>query len=151
MMLAALIAAQAIVASLRVGAGDASEAVMRVVEDHNTGYRLEVDCVTRCARPMHYSVPVGGTPMGLVDLDRDGLVYSVWGTGCCYMVRVWRVTPAGVAKILEAGSRGVPSLITGPGLTVVTYMRPTDARGREKSVSPLPVRWTYHNRRFKRA
>jgi hypothetical protein len=151
MMLAVLVAAQAVAASLRVGVGDGSEAIMQVVHDRSSGYRLEVDCVRRCSRPMHYAVPIGDTPMGLIDLDRDGLIYSAWGTGCCYMVRVWKVTPAGVAKVLETGSRGVPSLITNPNLTVVTYMRPTDAAGREKSRSPQPVRWTYRHGRFERS
>lgn len=147
MMLAALVAAQAIVASLRVAVGDA-EANIRVIEERSSGYRLEVDCVIRCARPLHYALPVGDSPMGLVDLDRDGLIYSVWGTGCCYVVRVWKVTATGVAKLLETGSRGVPSLITHPDLTVVTYMRPTDASGRETSTTPQPLRWTYRHGRF---
>jgi hypothetical protein len=150
MMLAALIAAQAVVASLRVGIGDA-EANLRVVEDHSTGYRLEVDCVMRCTRPMHFAVPVGDTPMGFVDLDRDGLVYSAWGTGCCYMVRVWKITSAGVAKVLETGSRGLPSLITSPDLAVVTYMRPTDKGGRETSTTSRPVRWIYRYGHFRRS
>ena len=150
-MVAALLAAQAIVASLRMGLGDDSDAIIRVVEDRGSGYRLEVNCVTRCIRPMHYAVPVGDTPMGLVDLDRDGLIYSVWGTGCCYMVRVWKVTPARVSKVLETGSRGVPSLVTTPELTVVTYMRPVDANGREKGISPRPLKWTYRRGRFERS
>src|SRR4051794_23434382 len=127
MMLAALIAAQTVAASLRVGVGNGSEAIVQVVDDPSTGYRLKVDCVSRCARPIHFAAPVGDTPMGLVDLDRSGLIYSVWGTGCCYVVRVWKITPAGVSRVLETGSRSVPSVITEPGLTVVTYMRPTDA------------------------
>jgi hypothetical protein len=147
-MFAALIAAQAIVASLRVGVGDSSEALVQVVEDRTAGHRLKVDCVSRCARPLHYTVPVGDTPMGLVDLDRDGLVYSVWGTGCCYMVRVWKLTPAGVAKVFETGSRQLPSLMTSPSLTVITYMRPKDASGRETSASPRPLRWAYRHGRF---
>jgi hypothetical protein len=151
MMVAALIAAQTVAASLRVGVGDGSEAIVQVVDDGSTGYQLKVDCIRRCARPMHYVVPVGDAPMGLVDLDRDGLIYSTWGTGCCYRVRVWRITPAGVAKLLETDSRGVPSLITNPSLNVVTYMRPTNARGRETSRSPQPVRWTYRHGRFERS
>jgi hypothetical protein len=150
-MLAALIASQAIAASLRVGVGDSSEAIVQVVEDRTTGYRLKLDCVSRCVRPLHYAVAVGDTPVGLVDLDRNGLVYSVWGTGCCYIVRVWRVTPGGVAKVLEAGSRGLPSLITSPSLSVITYKRPTDASGRETSTSPRPLRWTYRHGRFERS
>src|SRR6185503_8763906 len=118
MILVALIAAQAVAALLRVEVCDSSEAIMQVVEDRSAGYRLKVDCVSRCVRTMHYTVPVGDSPMGLVDLDRDGLIYSVWGTGCCYVVRVWRITPAGVAKIFGAGSRVLPSLITNPSLTV---------------------------------
>jgi hypothetical protein len=149
-MLAALIAAHSVAASLRVGVGDSSEAIVQVVEDRTSGYRLKVDCVSRCSHPLHYAVPIGDTPMGLVDLGRGGLVYSVWGTGCCYMARVWRLTPAGVAKVFESGSRGLPSLITSPSLTVITYMRPTDASGRETSTSPRPLRWTYRHGRFER-
>jgi hypothetical protein len=151
MTVAVLLAAQVVAASLRVGVGDGSEAIMRVVEDRSAGYLLRVDCISRCARPMHYAVPVGDAPMGLVDVDRDGLIYSAWGTGCCYMVRVWKVTPAGVAKVFETGSRGMPSLITTPSLTVVTYMRPTNAAGQETSRSPQAIRWTYHHGRFERS
>ena len=150
-MIAALIAAQAVAASLRVGVGDGAEAIVQVVDDRKTGYRLKVDCIRRCARPMHYAVPIGDAPMGLVDLDRDGLIYSAWGTGCCYMVRVWKVTTVGVAKLFETGSRGLPSLITSPNLTVVTYMRPADASGRETARSPQPVRWAYRRGHFVRS
>jgi hypothetical protein len=81
MMVAALIHAQPVAASLRVSVGDSSEAIVQVVDDRNTGHRLTVDCVTGCARPMHYAASVGDSPMGLVDLDRDGLIYSVLGNG----------------------------------------------------------------------
>jgi hypothetical protein len=151
MTVAVLIAADVVAASLRFDVGDGSEAIVRIVEDRSAGYRLRVDCVSRCARPMHYAVPVGDAPMGLVDVDRDGLIYSAWGTGCCYIVRVWKVTPAGVAKVFETGSRVVPSLITAPRLTVVTYMRPTNAAGQETSRSPRAVRWTYRHGRFERS
>lgn len=89
--------------------------------------------------------------MGQVDLDRDGLVYSTWGTGCCYAVRVWRITPAGVGKIFEAHSREAPSLITSPRLALVTFVRPTDGAGRQTSTSGLPVRWTYRRGRSTQA
>ena len=151
MLVAVLIAAQAPAASLHVAIGDGSEATVQVVNDRRTGYRLTVDCIIRCARPLHFTMPVGDSPMGLVDLDRDGLVYSVWGTGCCYVVRVWRVTSGGVIKILETGSRYLPSLITTPEITVVTYMRPTDADGQETSTSPRPLTWTYRQGRFERS
>lgn len=149
-MLAVLIAAQAIAASLRVGVGDA-EANMRVIEDRSSGYRLEVDCAERCAQAMHFAVPVGDTPMGLIDLDRDGLVYSVWGTGCCYVVRVWKITRTGVTKVLETGSRALPSVITTPRLAVITYMRPTEKSGRETSTVTQAVRWTYERGHFARS
>src|SRR5438045_4015131 len=106
MMLAVL--AQVAAASLRVGLGEGSNAAIQVVEDRRVGYRLTVDCINSCARPLHYSTSIGDSPLGLLDLDRDGLVYSVWGTGCCYIVRVWKVTSHGVAKVFEAGSRGRP-------------------------------------------
>ena len=150
MVLAGLIAAQAVAASLRVAVGDGSQALVQILEDRRSGYRLKVDCVSRCVRPLHFSVPIGDAPMGLIDLDRDGLVYSAWGTGCCYTVRVWKLTPAGVAKVFEAGSRALPSLITDPNLAVITYMRPTDARGRETSAAPEPVQWTYQHGEFAR-
>ena len=60
-------------------------------------------------------------------------------------------TSAGVAKVFETGSRGMPSLITSPSLTVTTYMRPTNASGRETSRSPQPIRWTYRHGRFERS
>ena len=151
MVLAVLMAAQVAAASLRVGVDDGSEAIVQVVDEPRTGYRLKVDCVSRCARPLHFVMPVSDTPMGLVNLDRDGLIYSVWGTGCCYVVRVWRVTSSGVAKVLESGSRYIPSLIMLPTLTVVTYMRPTDAHDREISPSPRPFKWTYKHGRFGRS
>jgi hypothetical protein len=146
MILAAL--AQVAAASLRIGLGDSSEATIQVVNDGSTGYRLKVDCLNKCARPLHYSTPISDTPLGLLDLDHDGLVYSVWGTGCCYIVRVWKVTANGVTKLLETGSRGVPSLVTAPRLAIVTYMRPTDASARETSVALRPIRWTYSGGRF---
>ena len=146
MMLAVL--AQVAVASLRIGLADGSDASVQVMPDRSAGYRLTVDCRNGCTRPLHYSTPIGDSPLGLLDLDRDGLVYSVWGTGCCYVVRVWKVTSQGVSKVLEAGSRGRPSLVNAPGLTIVTYMRPTDSRGRETSMSLRPIRWTYSGGRF---
>jgi hypothetical protein len=146
MMLAVL--GQVAAALLRIPLGDMSEATIQIVDDRNSGYRFNVDCVSRCVRPLHYSMPIGDSPLGLLDLDRDGLIYSVWGTGCCYVVRVWKVTSSGVSKLFETGSRGVPSLITSPHLAIITYMRPTDARRRETSTSPRPMRWTYSGGRF---
>ncbi len=151
MMLLVPIAAQAVAASLRVGVGDGSQAFVQVLDDRSSGYRLTVDCISRCVRPFRFSVPVGDAPMGLVDLDREGLIYSAWGTGCCYMVRVWKVTPTNVVKVFETGSRRVPSLITTPSLAVITYVRPKDASGRETSMSPRPIRWTYHRGKFVRS
>jgi len=145
-MLAVL--AQVAAASLRVGLADGSDATVQVVDDHSVGYRFKVDCLSRCTRSLHYSAPIGDSPLGLLDLDLDGLVYSVWGTGCCYIVRVWKITSHGVAKVLEAGSRGRPSIVNAPSLTIVTYMRPTDAKGRETSMSLRPIRWTYSAGRF---
>ncbi|MFL6860285.1 MAG: hypothetical protein ACJ8EV_05665, partial [Sphingomicrobium sp.] len=57
-------------------------------------------------------------------------------------------TAHGVKKLLETGSRGMPSLVTSPRLAIITYVRPTDASGREINVSPGPVRWTYSGERF---
>lgn len=151
MLIAALIASQVPVPPLRVRVGNGSEALVRVVDDRSSGYRLKVDCVKRCGRPLHHSAPVGDTPMSLVDLHRDGLVYSSWGTGCCYLARVLKVTAAGVVTLFERGSREVPSLITSPALTVVTYVRPTDGSGRETSMTAKPVRWTYRHGRFERS
>lgn len=148
-MLALLAAvASAPTALLRLDMDNGSTAVIQVVDDARSGYRLKVDCISRCARPMHYSAPIGDSPMGLIDLDRDGLVYSVWGTGCCYVARIWKVTPAGVAKVLEAWSRGVPSYVTNPRLIVTTYARPADHSGSERTTAPAPIQWTYSNGRF---
>lgn len=151
MTIATLITAQVITALLSVGLGDSSQAEVQVVDDPAVGHRLEVDCIAPCARPIHYSTSVADSPLGFVDLDRDGLVYSVWGTGCCYTVRVWRVTSRGVSKVLETGSRSLPSLVTNPRLAVVTYMRPIDQTGRETSMSLRPVRWTYRQKHFARS
>src|SRR5947209_12367346 len=146
MILAAL--AQVAAASLHIGLGDSSEATMQVVSDRSTGYRLKVDCINGCGRPLHFSTPISDSPLGLLDLDRDGLVYSVWSTGCCYKVRVWKVTSRGVGKVLETASRDRPSLVNAPGLAIVTYMRPTDTHGRETSTLARPIRWTYSGGAF---
>ncbi|HXG80545.1 MAG TPA: hypothetical protein VNJ05_01965 [Sphingomicrobium sp.] len=136
------------VASLKVTLASGTGVQVQVREDTKSGYRFTVDCLTQCVTPLHFDAPIGDAPMGLVDLAVDGLVYSVWGTGCCYIVRVWQVTASGVKMVLETGSRGRPSLLNFPGPAVETYVRPTDSQGRETIGKLTAVRWTYHNGKF---
>lgn len=148
-MFGALTAAQIAAASLRIGFGDSGEAIIQILDDPKSGYRLTIDCVGRCFRPLHYAEPISDTPLGLMDLGREGLVYSVGGTGCCYIVRVWKVSSGRVERLLETGSRGLPSLETTPGLSIVTFMRPIDAAGHETGMVPQPVRWIYSKGQFR--
>jgi hypothetical protein len=147
----ALIAAQPeVVVSLGVLLPNGSSATMQVRPDKQAGYTLTVDCLKGCSHSIHFAAAIGDTPLGFLDLQRDGLVYSLWGTGCCYMVRVWQVTPVGVKVVLETGSRTQPSLIAKSGIAIETYMRRTDAHGREIGTSLRPMRWTYRQGRFVR-
>ena len=153
MFLLALTAAAQITdaASLSVPFADRSTAMVRVRADRKVGYRLTIDCTSGCAKPLHFQTPIADAPMGLVYLDADDLVYSVWGTGCCYVVRVWKIAPNGVRRLLETGSRGRPSILWRSGLTIETYVRPTDATGRETSMSLRSIRWIYRRGRFIRS
>ena len=145
----ALAAAQVdAVASLGVLLPNDSYATVQVRRDNQSGHVLTVDCVSKCANPLHFEAGLGEAPLGLVDLQTDGLVYSVWGTGCCYIVRVWQVVPTGVKLLLETASRTQPSLLVKSGLTVETYMRPTDKHGREIGIALKPMKWTYRQGRF---
>lgn len=139
------------VASLRVPLSNGAETAVQVREDSQSGYAFSVDCLTKCARPLHFKTAIGDAPLGLIDLQAHGLVYSVWGTGCCYIVRVWRLSPTGVSLLLETGSRSQPSLLRKSDLAVETYMRATDSRGREIGTALRPVRWTYRQGRFVRS
>lgn len=146
--LALAIAQVEAVASLGIRQSDESYAAVEVRRDNQFGHMLTVDCASKCSTPLHFEARIGDAPLGLVDLQTDGLIYSVWSTGCCYIVRVWQVTPTGVKLILEAGSRTQPSLMAKSGIVVETYMRPTDAHGREIGTALRPVRWTYRQGRF---
>ena len=136
------------VASLDVLLANGSYATVHVRRHNQLDHAFLVDCVRKCAKPLHFEAAIDETPLGLVDLQTDGLVYSVWGTGCCYIVRVWQLRPTGVKLLLETGSRSQPSLLAKSGLAVETYMRVTDERGRDVGTSLRPVRWTYRQGRF---
>lgn len=152
MFLLALAAAQGTnVASLSVPFANDSVAMVRVQPNRKVGHRLIIDCVSRCLRRLHFEATIGDAPMGFIYMDAEDLIYSVWGTGCCYAVRVWKLRSNGVEKVLETWSRAQPSILRRTGLTIETYMRPTDAAGRDTSMSLRPIRWTYRHGRFTRS
>jgi hypothetical protein len=143
--------ALATVASLTVPMSNGSDMTVQVREDDRSGYAFSVDCKSKCAKPLHFDAGIHDTPVGLVDLQTDGLVYSVWGTGCCFIVRVWQITPTDVRLLFETGSRTQPSLLGGPELAIETYMRPTDWQRRELGTKVSPMRWSYRQGRFIRS
>lgn len=135
------------VQALRVTPDGLTDFMFRVTETPDLRRWLTIDCVRGCSTTVHVRKPVADPPRGFLALD-NGLVYSLWETGCCYVARVWRVTPTAAEMIFEQGSRGPPSVRTHPNLSIETYMRPTDVRGRETSMTPAPITWAYRDGRF---
>ncbi len=136
------------VEALRVTPDGRTAIEFRVAEAPDLRRWLTIACVAGCARPIHVREEINDPPLGLLSLDGSELVYSLWATGCCYVVRVWRVTPTNVEMIFEKGSRGVPSVRTFPDVSIETYMRPTDERGRDVSTKLERIAWAYEAGKF---
>jgi hypothetical protein len=84
-----------------------------VVEDHATvGYDIRIRCVSACDHPVDFHEPIDDVPMGLFTRDQDDLLFSLWGGGSAYRVRVWKVGDSGVRKVVELSSRGRPDFLT---------------------------------------
>jgi hypothetical protein len=97
-----------VVASLRAPGAEDSAFRFEVRGDLRLGYVLTATCLAGCPKPVSYRAEVD-IPLGLVAADEDGLFYGLSGAGCCYRVRLYRASPAGVRLLLETGSRGRPS------------------------------------------
>jgi hypothetical protein len=136
------------VASLSVSPDGRSQFRVRVTESPDLRRWLMIDCVEHCASAVHFKQEVDDFPLGLVDLEQDGLIFTVWGTGCCYRVRVLRVTQRRADLIFETGSRGWPNVSSGREVTIDTFMRPTDQSGREISKRLRATHWLYNSGRF---
>ena len=135
-------------AELRALGRDGAEMRARIAESANDGYRLTIRCESGCARPVTHEEAVPNTPLGLFQIwDGDGLLLSTWTAASVYVVRVHLLTPTGVRRVLETGSRGAPgfALDTGGRMTITTSERtggPAD---------PLRVvTWTWDGARFLR-
>jgi hypothetical protein len=137
-----------VVASLRFMTSNQAEFEMRVMEPPDYRLTLKVDCIRKCAAPVHFETPEDLPPQELVWLDGDDLLYTLRETGCCYQVLVLHVTSGGVTTALDVGSRGRPELRAHGDPIIVTYMRPQDRAGRDLSMTLRPIRWVYRDGRF---
>lgn len=134
------------VAALRVG-GDASTFVVQVTGGLPDGYQIAIDCIERCARPVHYREATGDTPLGLFSRDQNDLVFSTWSGGSAYRVIVWSVAGDTVRKVVELSSRGTPNFLSDTyGRSIIeTYEGESVVAGLRR------VRWTFTNGHFVRS
>lgn len=134
------------VASLRVDS-EQSSFLATVEEDLAQGYKIQIECVAKCTRPIIYSESIGDSPMGLL-ADDYGLLYLKGAGRSAYHVRVWRVTDNGISKVGEFASwHRSPDFITDQRgrPTIRTY-----EGGFDLALTLRPVLWTYTRGRFVR-
>lgn len=132
-------------ATLRVDGGRSTFMVV-VAAEASVGYQITIDCIERCARPVHYEETTGDTPLGLFSRDQNDLIFSIWSGGSSYRVLVWSLAGNTVRKIAELSSRGRPDFMTVPdGAPVVqTY------EGDSGTTALHRVRWVLANDRLQR-
>jgi hypothetical protein len=156
---AALLAVSILWAPAASGAVTSPMASLRIVDDEQVemsvavvrtedGFRMSVDCVSNCPKPLHYDEVSGDWPLGLFQLwEGDDLVYAVGGGGVAYSVRAWSVTSKGVFKVLDASSRDRPEFLNAENGTQI--VRTSEADG---GTQPRRwVTWEYRDRGFHRA
>lgn len=133
------------VASLQIDAG-ATTYQAKVDRVPAGGYRVMIDCVAPCHRPVRYREAVGDSPVGLFVRDTDDLLYSIWSGGSAYRIRVWAMTDHAVRPVAVLSSRGWPEFLSdGQGRPVI---RTVDG---DKGGNPRPKSvWTYMRGRFTR-
>ncbi|MFG6284420.1 hypothetical protein [Sphingomonas sp. S6] len=99
------------IASLRVH-GERSTFSVVVEDSAAVGYDIRIECVAACDHPVDFHERIDDVPMGLFTRDQDELLFSLWGGGSTYRVRVWKVGDSGIRKVVELSSRGRPDFLT---------------------------------------
>jgi len=133
------------VASLRVNS-DTSTYLAKVETDPSVGYRLVIECVEACSNSTTYREDVGDVPMGLFVRDQDDLLFSLWGGGSVYRVRVWKITDAGISRIIEISSRDRPQFLDDPRGHPIIHTFEAQSGSGPRSL----IRWNYDGKRFVR-
>lgn len=146
---AAIAAAGASMALLRV-ALDGPEMVVAVRDDADEKRVLTIDCVAGCPRAVHFVEAYDDVPLGLVQpFDREPIVVAVGAGGSAYRVRAYRVTAAGVTRVLDASTLAAPTIgVSADGMIEV---RTTERRDdRATKAEARVVTWTWRRGRFDR-
>ena len=114
----------------------------------DAAYRFTVRCTAKCGSFRDYAEDVAFTPVSIhVPSDADDLVYTTWGGGSAYRVKVYAVTAAGVRQVLDEGTVGVPDFLTDVAgrFVVRTTWRPEKARSNSP---PRHTDWAWTGARF---
>lgn len=79
----------------------------------DAAHRFTVRCTARCGSFRDYGEDVASAPVSIhVPSDADDLIYTTWGGGSAYRVKVYAVTAAGVRQVLDEGTLGLPDFLT---------------------------------------
>lgn len=136
-------------ASLRIAAEQAVLTASISVDEQGSR-TIAIDCASGCPAPLRYRETVADMPLGLFRLsDADDLIYSYWGGGTGYRVRIWSVASDRVVKVMDAWTAGTPILgrTTGKSIEIWTFERRDRAPGYARTHS---VKWVYRGGLFVR-
>ena len=114
----------------------------------DVGHGLDVRCSAACRgfKAFHEDVPE--SPISLyIPSDADDLLYTTWGGGSAYRVKVYAISAAGVRRVLDEGSLGLPDFLTdAAGRRVVRTTWRSKRAG--PSTRPKHADWTWTGARF---
>ena len=115
-----------------------------ILASADTGYRLIVHCASQCGAFKDYLENVSYAPLSIYSpSDSNHLLYTTWGGGTGYRVKVYALTAGGVRSVLDEPTVGLPDFLTDKkGRFVVrTQMRP-ERDGPEAPTKGLDWTWT---------
>ena len=131
--------------------GDGQEYLVEVRESdpRRLDRSIRISCTLGCPAAVSLEEKVSGIPLGIFQLDDvDPLVFTTWGGGSTYAVRIFEVRPDRIRKVFERYTRGTPTFARQEGerLSVTTTEYEGEGAGTRR---PMVARtWVWDGQRF---
>jgi hypothetical protein len=115
------------------------------------GPRIRIECVEKCRHPVFFEDNTADPTMGIFALSgKEGIIFTLWGTGSALVVRVYKIGPVSVSRVFEGYTKWYPYFIgsSAPAFVIRTFLY--DQRADIHKDQPKIYDWRWDGSSFSR-
>ncbi len=111
---------------------------------------VAIRCIDGCATPVSYHEDLSEMPISAFRLwDGTSRFVTIWATGAAYLVMIYDVSPKGVRKVMQQGTRGWPQFVYLPnGSEGVILQEMGDGPWTDHQMPLRPVLWKWDGQHY---